>query len=687
MFGKRGSLTVLVGNPRAPEYTLANPIVQNSSSAVDAEHAVPKNSESPDFRARRRQWILCLLLALGTLLVFWRVRSFEFLNYDDPEYVRENPVVQQGLTGAGVAWAMHASHASNWHPLTWISHMLDCQFFGLNPAQHHFTNLLFHVANALLLFLVLRKMTGALWRSFFVATIFAVHPMHVESVAWVSERKDVLSGFFFMLTIWAYVCYVERKAGGKVGKRESGKSLTRSLSHSLTFYLLAVGFFALGLMSKPMVVTLPFVLLLLDFWPLQRVTSDEWRVTGRKMVLEKIPFFVLSAAACVITFLVQKKEGAVSSLQSLSVSNRVGNALVSYPRYVWKAFWPADLSPLYPHPGAWPFWMVAVSAAVLVAITILAIRLARRAPYLPIGWFWFLGTLVPVIGLVQVGIQSMADRYTYLSMIGLLFVITWGACDLARRWNFNGTILFFAGALAIVGCVAITLRQLPVWQNSISLYERVLAVGFANPIYRKALETRSPYADVRNNFGHALADAANEERDENVRQKKLEEAIAQYEAGLKLNPKHVDLLDNFGNLLSQSGHPDQAIALFSRALQIDSQNATLHTDLGVALGMMGKIDDAVAQLQQAVQLNPNLASAHANLGNAFAMQGKLPQAIAEFSAAVRLRPYEAYPHFNYGVALAQSGRRDEAAAQFREALRLKPDYEPAQRQLNLLGTK
>jgi len=651
----------------------------------------------------RRDLILCALLAAGVLLVFWPVRSFEFLNYDDPEYVTDNPAVQHGLTQAGVAWAWQTSHASNWHPLTWVSHMLDFQFFGANPAGHHFTNLIFHLANALLLFLVIKRMTGAIWRSFFVAAIFAFHPLHVESVAWVSERKDVLSAFFWLVTMWFYVRFAEES------KVQSSKSKV--------FYALALLAFALGLMSKPMGVTLPFVLLLLDFWPLNRVSSSNENNESLKLktksfpklILEKIPFFALSVAGCVITYQFQNKEGAVSSLQNLSMGDRAANALVSYPRYVQKTFWPDQLAVLYPHPGQWPVWIVIVSSAVLLAITIFVIRFARRAPYLPIGWFWFLGTLVPAIGLVQVGIQSMADRYTYLPMIGLLLMVAWGTADWLRRRQ--STNLLLPGAvLAIVGCIVVTTSQLQTWKNSVVLYERVLRVAAKNPIYQTALETRLPYADVRNNFGHALADA-----------RKFDEAIVQYEAGLRLNPQHIEIHDNFGNALAQTGKFDEAISHFMSALQINPRDATVHTDFGIALAMSGKMDQAVVQFKEAIRLNPNLASAHGFLGNAFAMQHQLDLAIPEFMAALRLKPYEAQihinlgnalseahqldqaiehygialklrpddpnAHFNLGLALMTQGRRDEAITHYREALRLDPDYAAAQQQLNFLAPK
>ncbi len=373
----------------------------------------------------RTRVTIAIVLATVTLLVYLPVLRNGFVNYDDPDYILNNPHVKAGLTWSGIAWAFQSTEADNWHPLTWISHMADCQIFGLNPAGHHLVNVLLHAANTLLLFVLLNRLTGALWRSALVAALFAWHPLHVESVAWASERKDVLSAFFWMLTLLAYA---KHAAGDKCQVTRTGGFLSRVTGHLSPHYFLAVFLFACGLMSKPMVVTLPFVLLLLDFWPLKRITIHGSRITIARLIAEKIPFFVLTIASCVVTRIAQS--GAVWSGASLPFSFRLENALMSYVRYLGKMFWPADLALIYPYPHQWPLPAVIAAGLLLGLISVLAVLRAGRFPYLAVGWFWFLGTLVPAIGLVQAGIQSMADRYTYLPGIGLFIVVAWGLNDL-----------------------------------------------------------------------------------------------------------------------------------------------------------------------------------------------------------------------------------------------------------------
>src|ERR1051326_2205979 len=369
-------------------------------------------TQSAPARGRREQILICLSLLGLIIAVYWPVARFNFVNYDDPEYVSENPHVQTGLSVVNVAWAFRTTFFENWHPLTWLSYLLDYQIFGLKPGAFHLVNLFFHGMNTLLLFAILNRITGARWPSAFVAVIFGLHPLHVESVAWVAERKDVLSVFFGLLTIWAYVRYTERP------KAKGGP------------YLAALLFFALSLMAKPMLVTLPFILLLLDFWPLGRMVNRSAIKDSLRLVLEKGPFFALTGVSCVVTYLAQHQ--AVATVAGLSMGKRLANAFVSYVRYVGKTFWPVDLAVFYPHPGQWPYWQVIGSVLVLGIITLLVFRVRRERPYLLVGWLWFLGTLVPVIGLVQVGWQSLADRYTYFPLIGLLIIIGWGAKDLAE---------------------------------------------------------------------------------------------------------------------------------------------------------------------------------------------------------------------------------------------------------------
>jgi protein O-mannosyl-transferase len=714
-----------------------------------------RKAKTADARAPWREKLarpgfLCLLLAVATLAVFLPVGWHGYVNYDDSDYVTANKHVQSGLSWENVVWAFKTGHASNWHPLTWISHMLDLQLFGDKPGAQHLVSVGFHIANTLLLFLLLLRMTGALWRSFMVAALFALHPLHVESVAWVSERKDVLSMLLFLLTLGAYVrcvecssqiaeCRVQQPEAGAtrqtLGTTDPAPHFTFHVSRSTPalfsalWYVLALLCFALGLMSKPMLVTLPFVLLLLDFWPLQRfqLTTKNSRLrTLISLCLEKLPFFLLVAASSVVTFIVQRKGGAVST--ALSLGARVANALVAYVRYIRKMFWPSDLSVLYPHPGHWPAWQVAGAAALLLAIGVGVIFSARRRPYLAMGWLWFCGTLVPVIGLVQVGVQSMADRYTYLPLIGLFIVLVWGFAEWMpnRPWR---TQVLTAGSLSVLAaCTLLTARQIRIWRNSEALFGHAVQVTRGNYLaynnlgfylynlgrtaeamedYRQALKINPSYEDALNNLGYALAG-----------QKKHLEAIPLYEAALRVRPNHVEVHNNLGNALSEIGKIDEAIKHYLIVLQQQPDHADAHNNLGIALAMQGKLDEAAPHFLAAIRSNPKYASAHSNIGNAFAVQHKLEEAIREYREALRLKPEDAQAHnnlgnalmeqgraeeaighyrealrlnadnpeahFNLGIALLRQGKRVEAVSHFTEALRLKPDYAEARKQLNSL---
>jgi protein O-mannosyl-transferase len=691
----------------------------------------------------RRPGLLCLLLAVTTFAAFLPVARHGYVNYDDSDYVTANAHVQSGLKWENVVWALKSGHASNWHPLTWMSHMLDVQLFAEKPGAQHLVSLGFHLANTLLLFLWLRRLTGALWRSVMVAALFALHPLRVESVAWISERKDVLSGFFFLLTLGAYVrfaeCGVRSAECGMLqpddGTTHHASRFTFHVSRLAPFsaavwYLLALFFFGLGLMSKPMLVTLPFVLLLLDFWPMQRFQPsplDSRSSTLIRLAAEKAPFLVLAAASCVVTFIVQRKGGAVST--SLSLGARVANAAVSYIRYIGKLLWPKDLSVLYPHPGHWPAWEVSASAVLLLAISVAVIVLARRRPYLAMGWLWFCGTLVPVIGLVQVGVQSMADRYTYLPLIGLFIMLVWGIDELVpnRRWRTEP--LAVAGVSLLAACALLTARQVLFWRDSAALFGHAVQVtrdnylaynnlGFylsgqgktseAMENYRRALQINPAYEDALNNLGYALAG-----------QKKYLEAIPLYEAALRIRPNHVEVHNNLGNALSETGRIDEAIQHYLIVLKQSPDHADAHNNLGIALAMKGKLGEAIPHFQAAIRSNPKYASAHSNLGNAFAVQHRLDEAIKQYREALRLKPEDAQAHnnlgnalteqgkvaeaiehyrealrlnadnpeahFNLGIALLHESKREEAVAHFTEALRLKPDYAEARKQLDALN--
>jgi tetratricopeptide (TPR) repeat protein len=534
-------------------------------------------------------------LAVVTLLIYLPVLHNGFVNYDDPDYITNNPHVQAGLTWPGIVWAFRSTEASNWHPLTWISHMADCQLFGMNPAGHHLVNVLFHTANTVLLFLLLNRLTGlrseasaphtgALWRSAFVAALFAWHPLHVESVAWASERKDVLSAFFWMLSLLAYAGYA----------RES----TVQSPKSKVFYALALLAFACGLMSKPMVVTLPFVLLLLDFWPLNRIRSAEFGVrSAGALLLEKIPFFALTIASCVVTRLVQG--GALWSTTALSFHFRLANAAMSYVRYIEKMFWPADLALIYPYPHYWPLAGVIVAALLLAMCSILAILWAKRFPYLAVGWFWYLGTLVPAIGLVQAGIQSMADRYTYLPAIGLFIVVVWGLNDFLNFHPQKAKIAAVAGSLALAGCLAVSSIQLNYWRNSLALFLHTVEV------------TTDNYA-AENCLGTAL---------ENIGKK--DEAAKLYAESVRVEPDYPLGQFNLGMILLEQGMAGEASNHLAIAAQLAPRDPVMQFDFGMFLLQHGNPGEAVNHFKAALAAKPDFPEAKRELAKLLAEHPQL----------------------------------------------------------------
>jgi Tfp pilus assembly protein PilF len=491
-----------------------------------------------------------------TLAVYWPVRHHAFINFDDPNYVTENWRVQAGISRTGLAWAffnLHGEH-SYWHPVTWVSHMLDCQLFGLNPGPHHLINVTFHIANALLLLVVLRRMTGAFWRSAMVAGLFALHPLQVDTVAWITERKNVLSTFFWLLTLWAYVRYAE----GRIRKSRTEHPTSNIQHPTSSYYLLSLFFFALGLMCKPALVTLPFVLLLLDYWPLGRMENEECRmqkgtvrnpasritfpVSRLTLLLEKLPFLALAAAAAVITVAGHHE---LRATMNLPWEWRVANALVSYVRYLGKTFWPTHLAVFYPHPGAWPAVVVGGSALALLAVSCWVIWRARQAPYLVTGWLWFLGVLAPMIGIIQAGGQAMADRFAYVPLIGLFIMIVWGLAGWAGRWPRGDFALRVLGVFALCGCVVLTSRQLSFWQNTTTLFEH-------------ALQVTSNNACAHYSLGYALADEG-----------KTQEAMQEWEIALKIEPRLADIHGKIASTLCRQGDFAGAVARYRRALEID----------------------------------------------------------------------------------------------------------------------
>jgi Flp pilus assembly protein TadD len=582
----------------------------------------------------RLSFAVCLFLALGVWAVFGQTLYHEFVNYDDSLYVYENRVVTQGISLKGVEWVFTHNMVFNWHPLTMISHMLDCQLYGLWAGGHHLTNVLLQAVNAMLLFLVLRNLTGALWRSAFVAAVFAVHPLRVESVAWVAERKDVLSGLFFMLTLWAY----ERH-----GRRPFSPGR----------YLGVIFLFAMGLLSKPMVVTLPFVLLLLDYWPLGRFAQfaggRKWFGVPRRLLLEKIPLLVLAVVGCAVTLLAQQK--AILTREQLPFALRASNALMSCTTYIGQLFYPAGLAPFYPYSTSRPpTGEVFFAALFLAAVSGGVVVWRRKRPFLMVGWLWYLGMLVPVIGLVQVSQQAHADRYTYLPQIGLSMMVVWLGADLGAGWRHRRVMLGGIMALVLAVLAADAHRQTAYWCDSESLWTHTLAVTPENYV-------------THDNLGVALADHGS-----------LVEAIEHFQRALQLNPEDANAHNNLGIVLARQGKSAEAIEHYERALQFNPDYAKAHINLGIALAGRGKLAEAIGHYERALQLNPDSAEAHNNLGIALTRQDRLVEAVEHFERALQLNPDSPEAHNNLGIALARQDKLVEAAEHFERALQLNPDY-------------
>lgn len=588
-----------------------------------------------------RKTLVACVLVVAVVAVYGQVGGHKFLHYDDDQYITENQAVRSGLTMQGVAWALTTTHFSYWHPVTWLSHMTDVELFGLNARAHHFVSLSFHAANAVLLFLVLAWATGGLWQSAVAAALFAVHPLHVESVAWLAERKDLLSTFFELLAIGAYVRYARRPG--------------------IARYLPVLLLFALALMAKPMAVTLPFVLLLLDYWPLQRLFPNPVPVgapgnehSARPRTLgvlgEKVPLVLLSAACGVITLLAPGVQHASSTLERLPLGIRAANALVAVVAYLGKMVWPSSLAVYYPYHESTLFsWKIAGAAAFAAAATILALRTARRRPYLAFGWFWYLVTLLPVSGLIQVGGQAMADRYTYLPLTGIFVAISWGVADLTAgrgRWRLPALAAAAGAALCVLAFVA--WRQAGYWQDDRTLFSHAIEVTSGNYL-----------AEL--NLGVALE-----------REHRVAEAIPHYREALRIRPSYPDAHYNLAVALAREGKIDEAMRQYGRVLKLQPRNPYAHNNLGFLLFGRGRLDEAIAQYEEAIRIRPNFPLAQSNLGSALGRQGKIREAIVHFRAALRDRPHDVAANYNLGVALMILGRNAEAAFHFREALRGRP---------------
>ena len=569
-------------------------------------------------RIHRRDIWICLVLAVVTLGLYLPAMRHDFVQYDDQQYVTENPQVQAGLSVAGLRWAF-GFHAGNWHPLAWLSHMLDCHIYGANPAGHHLTSLLLHAANAVLLFLALRRLTGSTWRSAIVAALFAWHPLHVESVAWIAERKDVLCALFWLLTLFAYARYAARPDAGR--------------------YAATLGFFVLSLMAKPMAVTLPFVLLLLDYWPLNRVQTKSFRA----LLWEKTPFFAATLVACVLTMLAQ--EQAIASTAGLTVLQRLAHVVVAYVHYVGAMFVPLNLAVFYPYQLLLPTSTLLLACLVIAAVSLLAIFNARRRPYLLIGWLWYLGTLVPVIGLVQVGDQAWADRYTYLPLIGLFVFVVWGAAE----WIGNRTRLrVVAVAVMAIALLATTSVQLRHWKNTRTLFEHTARVTQGNQMAATIL-------------GSLLAQEG-----------RLEEAIEHFRQALRYKPGYPEAHFFLGHTFDKQGRLEEAVLEYQNALRFKPMQEQTHIFLAITLAKQKKLEKAVSHYLAALKLNPESAVTHNNLARIYHTLGQFDAAVEHYNSALQVNPTLAIAHNNLGILLLQRGSLAEGETHLREALRFKP---------------
>jgi tetratricopeptide (TPR) repeat protein len=626
------------------------------------------------------RWICCLALASITFALFWPVRHFEFLCYDDPDYVTRNYSVQSGLTWRGVTWAFTTFHASNWHPFTWLSHMLDFQLWGNSPSGHHITNVLFHSANVVLVFLLLQRLTGAFWRSALVSAFFGWHPLHVESVAWISERKDVLSTFFWLVAMGAYARYVVESKSQRFAP--DGK-LRRDKPRSKIYYSLSLFFFALGLLSKPMVVTLPLVLLLIDFWPLQRIASFKLEksnlVAWGRLVREKWPFFVLCIAAACVTL--QAQNNTISSVDQSPIDLRVENALLSYAKYIFQMLWPSRLAVFYPHPDEIPIELAGLALVLVVVISFWTLSKAYDSPWLFIGWLWFLGTLVPVIGIIQAGQQAMADRYTYIPLLGLFIAVIW---ELAHwsvgRPNLKLSLNILA-AFAITGCLIVTSRQLGYWRNDLTLFTHARDVTKRNFVacavlaskkevtdpdgaiadYDLALTFRPNSTEALYGKGRALLKAG-----------RMEEAIASYRLALEIDPNYPEAHNGFGLILAQKGEFVEAEAEYRAALKINTDDLEARLNLALALFKDRKVNESITEFNSVLALEADSVDALDGLGNALTVTGQPSRAVTLFEHALRVKPGYRDAHRGMGMALVSEGKPDDAIPHFEEVLRQDP---------------
>ncbi len=638
------------------------------ASGCDTNQIPVNGSSAWTERQPHQRWLtfaVCFFLAAIVWAVFGQTIHYEFVNYDDPAYVYGNPAITQGLNWQGIVWIFSHTNIGTWFPLTDISHQLDWQLHGSNAGGHHLTNVLLHAATAILLFLVLRKMTGMFWSAAFVAAVFAIHPLRVESVAWVVERKDVLSGLFFMLTLWTWVCYVQKRLKVENGELKSGSASSDfGPRHWTLGYYLALLFFALGLMSKSMLVTLPLILLLLDYWPLNRLPpgtigfSRRWFQTWLGLILEKTPFFLLATAICVITVHVQKN--AVFVAQNLTHFGRIGNALSAYTDYLGHMFYPVNLAVAYCHWETNPtIWIVGWSLLVLSGISAGVLAGARKHRYLVVGWLWYLVMFAPVIDIMQVGQNARADRYTYLPQIGLYVMMTWGVVELCAFWRHHRVVLGFVATAILASLLACAYIQTGYWKNSVSLWTHAVACRPSN-------------AFAENNLGGALA-----------AQGKWNGATEHYERAIQLEPDYPEAQVNLGIARVNQGKLDDAIQYFDRALQINPHSAEAHYNLGSTLTAQGKLPEAIQQLEQALECRPGYTDAHYGLGLTLGMQGKWDEAIPHLEQALQIKLDRTGAQYLLAVALAGQKKWNQAIELYQQVLQHNPDFAEAHNNLGI----
>ncbi|MDO8720850.1 MAG: tetratricopeptide repeat protein [Syntrophales bacterium] len=601
--------------------------------------------------------LIALLLVAATLAVYWQVQHHKFINFDEQVYITENTHVRQGLTLANLRYAFTSMEAGFWHPLTWLSLMTDRQLFLNNAGGFHWTSLLFHLANTILLFFILLRMTKAPWQSGFAAALFALHPLHVEAVAWVASRKDVLSGFFWMLAMGAYSSYVTRP--------------------SLRRYFLVVLSFALGLMAKPMIVTLPFVLLLLDYWPLRSISRPNNGVGTGKLArvpdgkggsqapllflfLEKMPLVIIAILAGMITIIAEGKAGALASFDSFPFPVRLANALVAYVIYLSMTFWPVGLAAFYPHPAHFPLIKVITAIFTLLGVSLFVFVAGRKRPYLVVGWLWYLGTLLPVIGLMQVGSHAMADRYTYLPLVGIFIMLSWGIAEILPCLPKREAIIAFLAGTLLLALMTLSWRQVSYWQDSYTLFSHALKATDNNWL-------------AHNNLGLVLAE-----------QGKMQEAEEHYRQALRLMPEYYEAHSNLGFSLARQGKREEAVRHYKKALVVNPGYAAAHNNWGMLLAEQGKMPEAEEHYRQALRWSPDYYAAHHNLGIIFARQGRFTEAAAHYLRALAINPENAAAHNNLGMHLAERGAIKEAEEHYRQALRFEPEYYAAHNNLGIL---